>query len=210
MNAKLALERPAIIEAALQHGHELVPHNYVQGDLLCHLQHDPEQERAVIDQTLDVFRKTTGRTPRGWLSSSLRGTTQTPRLLAESGLSFWCDLMNDDQPYMIDTAAGPIVAVPYSIEINDFTLFHRRGLTNEAGFDCMKEQFDVLYAEGERTGMMMNVGLHPHVIGVPHRMSALKRFLAYARQFDGVWWATREQVADAYRAQHASHITPGG
>ena len=54
------------------------------------------------------------------------------------------------------------------------------------------------------------LGLHTHVIGVPHRMSALKRFLAYARQFDGVWWATREQVADAYRAQHASHITPGG
>jgi len=55
---------------------------------------------------------------------------------------------------------------------------------------------------------MMNVGLHPHVIGVPHRIGALKRFLAYARQFDGVWWATREQVADAYRAQHASHIVP--
>ena len=52
--------------------------------------------------------------------------------------------------------------------------------------------------------------MRPHDIGVPHRMSALKRFLAYARQFDGVWWATREQVADAYRAQHASHITPGG
>jgi allantoinase len=208
MNAKLALERPAIIEAALQRGHELIPHNYEQGELLCHLQHAPEQERAVIDQTLDVFRKATGRTPKGWLSSSLRGTTQTPRLLAESGLTFWCDLMNDDQPYMIDTAAGPIVAVPYSIEINDFTLFQRRGLTNEAGFECMKEQFDVLYAEGERTGMMMNVGLHPHVIGVPHRIGALKRFLAYARQFDGVWWATREQVADAYRAQHASHIVP--
>ena len=67
-------------------------------------------------------------------------------------------------------------------------------MTDTQGF---RRKFDVL-------------GLHPHVIGVPHRMSALKRFLAYARQFDGVWWATREQVADAYRAQHASHITPGG
>ncbi len=206
MNAKLALERPAIIEAALKHGHELIPHNYEQGELLCHLQHAPDQERKVIAETLDVYRRATGRQPKGWLSSSLRGTTNTPSILAENGLTFWCDLMNDDQPYIVATDAGPIVAVPYSIEINDFTLLQRRGLTNDAAFDCMKEQFDVLYAEGATTGMMMNVGLHPHVIGVPHRVSLLRRFLAYAASFDGVWWATREQVAEAYRAQHTGHI----
>ncbi len=206
VNAKLALERPSIVEAALKRGYELVPHNFEQGELLCHLQHDPDRERAVIGETLDVYRKVTGREPKGWLSSSLRGTTSTPEILAEKGLTFWCDLMNDDQPYMITTGAGPIVAVPYSIEINDFTLLQRRGLTNDAAFECMKEQFDVLYAEGAKTGMMMNVGLHPHVIGVPHRVGLLRRFLSYAQQFDGVWWATREEVADAYLGQHASHI----
>lgn len=206
LNAKLALERPAIIEAALKRNFELVPHNFEQGELLCHLQHEPEQERQVIGETLAVFRKATGRTPKGWLSSSLRGTTNTPAILVENGLTFWCDLMNDDQPYMVATEAGPIVAVPYSIEINDFTLLQRRGLTNDAAFACMKEQFDVLYAEGAKTGMMMNVGLHPHVIGVPHRVSLLKRFLSYARQFDGVWWATRDEVAESYRSQHAGHI----
>ena len=70
----------------------------------------------------------------------------------------------------------------------------------------MKEQFDVLYAECEKTGMMMNVGLHPHVIGVPHRANLLRKFLAYARQFDGVWWATREEVAKSYVGQHETHI----
>jgi allantoinase len=208
MNAKLALERPQIIEAALKHGFELVPHNYEQGELLCHLQHAPDEERRIIGETLKVYRAATGREPQGWLSSSLRGTTNTPAILAENGLSFWCDLMNDDQPYMIETPAGPIVAVPYSIEINDFTLFQRRGLSNDAAFDCMKEQFDVLYAEGARTGMMMNVGLHPHVIGVPHRMATLHRFLSYARQFEGVWWASRAEIAAAYAPQAARHIPP--
>jgi hypothetical protein len=107
---------------------------------------------------------------------------------------------------MIETEKGPIVGVPYSIEINDFTLLHRRGLTNDAALECMKEQFNVLYAEGERTGMMMNVGLHPHVIGVPHRVGLFSKFLAYAKEFDGVWWATREEVAACYREQHATHI----
>lgn len=208
MNAKLALERPAIIEAVLKQGHELIPHNYEQGELLCHLQHEPDKERAVIAQTLDVYARVAGQRAKGWLSSSLRGTTNTPAILAENGLLFWCDLMNDDQPYMIDTDAGPIVAVPYSIEINDFTLLQRRGLTNDAAFECMKEQFDVLYAEGARSGMMMNVGLHPHVVGVPHRIGLLRRFLAYAQGFDGVWWATRAEVAECYRAQAARHIAP--
>jgi allantoinase len=92
--------------------------------------------------------------------------------------------------------------------MNDFTLLQRRGLTNEAALECLKEQFNVLYAEGARNGMMMNVGLHPHVIGVPHRAGILGKFLAYAKQFDGVWWATREEVAVSYREQHATHIPP--
>ncbi len=56
--------------------------------------------------------------------------------------------------------------------------------------------------------MMMNVGLHPHVAGVPHRIRALKEFLAYAKAREGVWFATREQVADWYATQAATHI-PG-
>ena len=55
----------------------------------------------------------------------------------------------------------------------------RRGLTNEAALDCMEEQFNVLYDEAVHTGLMMNVGLHPHVIGVPHRACILRKFLAY-------------------------------
>ena len=206
MNAKMAVERRAVIDAALERRFELIPHNYEQGELLCHLQHKPDEERRVIEETLKICESVTGRKATGWLSSSLRGTTNTATILVENGLQFWCDLMNDDQPYMIETERGPIVGVPYSIEINDFTLLLRRGLTNEAVLDGMKEQFDVLYAEGAKTGMMMNVGLHPHVIGVPHRAGILRKFLAYAKEFDGVWWATREEVAACYRTQHSTHI----
>lgn len=206
MNAKLALERRAIVDSALERGFELIAHNYEQGELLCHLQHKVSEERQVIEETLKVYEQVTGHKAQGWLSSSLRSTTNTAAILVENGLKFWCDLMNDDQPYLIETEKGSIVAVPYSIEINDFTLLMRRGLTNDAALECMKEQFNVLYAEGAHTGMMMNVGLHPHVIGVPHRAGILAKFLAYAKQFDGVWWATREEVAACYLAQHTTHI----
>ena len=121
VNAKLALERRAIVDAAIERGFEIIPHNYEQGELLCHLQHKVAEERRVIEETLKFIERVTGRKAQGWLSSSLRSTTNTAAILVENGLKFWCDLMNDDQPYMIETEKGPIVGVPYSIEINDFT-----------------------------------------------------------------------------------------
>lgn len=209
-NAKFALERRAVLDAAVERGWEIVAHNYEQGDLLTGYAHDPDAERRVVHETVDIIAGATGRAPAGWLSSSLRGTPRTPEFLAEKGLVYFCDLMNDDQPYMLQTACGPIVAVPYSIEINDFTLLSRRGLSNAGALEVMKEQFDVLYEEGGASGMMMNVGLHPHVIGVPHRIRVLREFLGYARGFEGVWWATREQVARHYLTCHDGHIPTAG
>jgi peptidoglycan/xylan/chitin deacetylase (PgdA/CDA1 family) len=114
--------------------------------------------------------------------------------------------MNDDQPYLIETPSGPIVATPYSVEINDFTLFHRRGMTTDAVLAALKEQFDVLYAEGAKSGRLMNIGLHPHVAGHPYRIRALREFLAYAKAKKKVWWATREDIATWYLENHETHI----
>ena len=145
---------------------------------------------------------------KGWLSSSLRGTPQTPAILAEAGCSFYCDLMNDDQPYMLGTDAGPIVSIPYSNEINDFTLLTRRGHTTEEFAAILKAELDQLLVEGEDTAKLMNVGLHPHVSGRAYRLSGVRDFLEHARSQAGIWWATREEIADHYRGQAATHI-PG-
>ncbi len=206
MNAKMGIERRAVVDAVNQRGWELVAHNYEQGDLLTNYAFDPEGEKALILKALKVYEEVVGRKAKGWLSSSLRGTQRTPDVLAEQGLIFFCDYMNDDQPYLIQTPSGPIVATPYSVEMNDFTLFHRRGLTTSDTLEIFKEQFDELYREGEESGRLMNIGLHPHVAGHPYRIRALRDFLAYAKSFDGVWWATREQIATWYLENHASHI----
>ncbi len=206
MNAKMGLERRAVIDAVNERGWELVAHNYEQGDLLTNYHFDRPAEKTLIEQALDVYQQVVGRPARGWLSSSLRSTTQTADILAELGLSFICDYMNDDQPYMINTPSGQIVCTPYSVEINDFTFFHRRGMSTSAVLELLKEQFDQLYLEGEHSGRLMNIGLHPHVAGHPYRIRALREFLEYAKGFDGVWWARREEIADWYQDNHLSHI----
>ena len=209
MNAKVALELPELIEAITSRGWELVAHNYEQGELLTDLAHDPEAERAVIKATLDTYEKAVGKPARGWLSSSLRGTLNTCDIIAEHGLSFYCDLMNDDQPYMVKTKNGSIVSIPYSNEINDFTLLTRRAHTNDEFVDILKcELTELLYESNEdESARLMNVGLHPHVIGRAYRMPALREFLSFAKNLEGVWFATREEIADWYLHNNDGHIT---
>jgi allantoinase len=206
INAKTALERPQMVQHAVDRGWEIVAHNYEQGELLWKHANDEAKEREVIQKTLDVYEKVVGKKAKGWLSSSLRGTLRTPDLIAEQGLIFYCDLMNDDQPYLIQTDSGPIVSTPYTNEVNDFTHFHRRGFTTDEVLDLYKEQLDVLWHEGARTGRMMNVGLHPHVSGLAYRIRALREFIAYAQKKPDVWIATREEIATWYLENHTSHI----
>ena len=206
INAVTALRRRQMLDAALQRGCEIVAHNYEQGELLTDFARDPARERDIIKRTLQVYQQAVGRKAQGWLSSSLRGTLNTADILAEHGLKFYCDLMNDDQPYLVSTPHGPIVSTPYTNEINDFTILTRRNHTTDEFRDVLIEELSVLYKEAATTGKMMNVGLHPHVSGRAYRVRALREFIRYAKSLKGVWWATREQIADWYLVNHASHI----
>lgn len=206
MNAKMGLERRAVIDAANERGWELVAHNYVQTDLLTNYFEDPEGERKIILDTLRVFEEVVGRPARGWLSSSLRCNASTVESIAAEGLIYTTDFMNDDQPYLMQTDSGPIVSVPYSNEVNDFTIYLRRGMTNDQAFAVLKDQFDELYREGGDSGRLMNVGIHPHVWGQPFRVRALREFIDYAKGFEGVWFAKREEIAEWYLENHESHI----
>ncbi len=206
VNAQTCLRRRPMVDAAIQRGCEIIPHNFEQGELLTNFHDDPEKEEQVIAATLDVYRKTTGMTPKGWLSSSLRGTLNTADILVRRGLEFYCDTMNDDQPYTLTTDSGSLVSIPYSNEINDFTLLTRRGHTTDEFRDILIEEMNVLYEESASSGRIMNVGLHPHVSGRAYRIRALREFLQAAKKLDGIWWATRAEIAEHYRRVGQSHI----
>jgi allantoinase len=205
-NAVTFERRRPMVQAVLDRGWELLAHNWEQGELLSDYAGDPAKEREIVLRTLAKYESEVGRKAMGWLSSSLRGTLQTADILAEQGAIFYCDIMNDDQPYLLKTPSGPIVSIPYSNEINDFTLLTRRNYTTDQFRDILIEELDVLYAEGAKTGRIMNVGLHPHVSGRAHRVRALREFIEHAKSLPGVWWATREEIARWYLANHESHI----
>lgn len=208
INAKTALERPEIARFPDEQGWEVLAHNYEQGELLTSFGGDIKKEREVVEATLKVYEEFYGRKAKGWLSSSLRGTPNTPEILAEHGCIFYCDIMNDDQPYLLETDAGPIVSTPYTNEINDFTILTRRGHTTDEMRDILIEELSVLHKEASESGSgrMMNVGLHPHVTGRAYRIRAVQEFLEFAKGLEGVWFAKREEVAEWYLNNHDGHI----
>ncbi|MDC0225672.1 polysaccharide deacetylase [Gammaproteobacteria bacterium] len=206
VNAKTCLERHEMVKAAMDRKLQIIPHNYEQGELLTQYFNDPLKEEEVIKNTLDVYKETTSLIPQGWLSSSLRGTENTANILVKNGIRFYCDAMNDDQPYIIDTDSGPIVSIPYSNEINDFTLLTRRGHTTDEFRDILIEEMNVLYQESKATSKIMNIGLHPHVSGRAYRVRAIREFLEAAKELEGIWWATRTQIAEEYLKQSEEHI----
>ena len=208
INAVTTERRKEMVDAAVERGCEILAHNYEQGELLTDYAHDPDKERDIIQRTLKTYEAALGRKAKGWLSSSLRCTTNTAGILAGEGCTFISDVANDDQPALIRTDNGPIVSVPYSNEINDFAFLTRRGYTTDQFRDALIEELTVLHKEGERTGRIMNVGLHPHVSGRAYRIRAIREFLDFAKSLDGIWWATREEIAEWYLENHEAHF-PG-
>ncbi|MCS6800363.1 MAG: polysaccharide deacetylase family protein [Chloroflexota bacterium] len=188
---------PAMFEAALEAGWELNAHGYDQGTPLTAFARDPDAERRYLEEVVARYLAAVGTRPLGWLSPSARFTAHTVRFLAELGFLYHGDYLNDDEPYLIEVSGRRLVAIPYSFEVNDYTAFFRRNFTTAEWSSLLRETFDFLLDEARRTGSgkLMNVGLHPHVIGAPFRIRSLAQFLAYAREQPGVFFPTREEIA---------------
>jgi allantoinase len=157
-----------------------------------------EEERDYLTQVVTTIRDSTGKQPRGWLGPALTETFNTPDLLAELGVEYILDWCNDDQPYPMKVKQGRMIAVPYAIEVNDISLFLGKGFTAEQFYQAVVDQFDVLYAEGEQSGRVMCVALHPFIVNQPFRHKYLDRALEYITGHDDVWLATSDEIADWY------------
>jgi len=60
----------------------------------------------------------------------------------------------------------------------------------------LRVAFDRLYAEGEESGRVVSVCLHPYLYGQPHRVKYLDSALSYMLDHDGVWVATGEEISE--------------
>ena len=66
----------------------------------------------------------------------------------------------------------------------------------------IRDQFDVLYEDGAKTGRVMSICLHPFLIGHPHRSKYLDQALKHITSRQEVWLTTGSEIADWYRENY--------
>jgi len=158
-----------------------------------------EEERRYLTEVINTIEQNTGQRPNGWLGPALSETFNTPDLLAELGLTYLCDWCCDDQPFPMHVKQEKMISVPYSIEVNDITLFIVKGLSGPEFYQLLVDQFDVLYEEAAtRGGRVMSMGLHPFIVNQPFRHKYLDKALEYITEHDKVWLTTSDEIADWY------------
>ncbi|MDR3537666.1 MAG: polysaccharide deacetylase family protein [Acetobacteraceae bacterium] len=194
INGAVPATYPRVTQAARDAGWEFMVHGHQQ--LATHL---VEDQRAMIRIALDALRDAAGHTPVGWLAPGLTETLETPDLLAEAGIRYCADWVVDDLPCRLRTAHGPLLTMPYSVELNDIPIMMIQHHSAEELFTRTVAQFDRLYAEAETQGAkVMGLAVHPYISGVPHRIGWFEQALAHMAGRPGTLFWQGRQIMDWY------------
>lgn len=162
-----------------------------------------EEERAQISEAIRLHEEVVGEPPRGWYTG--RCSNNTVRLAAETGqFEYVADSYADDLPYWMSFDGKNQLIVPYTMDCNDMRFAIQAGFTNGDQFESyLKDSFNFLYAEGvSGAPKMLSIGLHCRLIGRPGRAAALRRVLEHFKSHEGVWFATRLEIARHWAKEH--------
>ncbi|MFW2589356.1 allantoinase PuuE [Sagittula sp. SSi028] len=191
---------PEQLQAMKDAGWEIASHGL---KWIEHKDMSAEEERAQIREAIRLHTEVVGTPPRGWYTG--RCSMNTIDLAAAEGdFAYIADSYADDLPYWVKAGGRNQLIVPYTMDCNDMRFAIQAGFTDGAQFEgYLKDSFDMLYAEGQAGApKMLSIGLHCRLAGRPGRALALKRALAHMAAQEGVWFATREQIADHWAKVH--------
>lgn len=196
LNARVCLSYPQVVEACMRSGWELNAHSYEQIPM-----HKLDDQRAVIEQSIEVIAKTWGRKPRGWFGPGLTQTDDTIDHLAAAGLEYIGDWALDDEPVTLKTTTKPIVALPYNFELHDIVMMAIQHHASDLLYTRAMDHFETLYEEGAERVKVMSIACHPYLSGAAHRIRHVERTFAAILEREGVVMWDGERILDWYLAQ---------
>lgn len=188
---------PALPAAIAAQGHSVAAHGWSQGTLPPYL--TAEQEAADIARCVTALSRTAGARPRGWLSPRCTPSARTSGLLADQGFIWHADMFDADLPYPIATSAGPLVGMPFTMEVNDMPLYIRYGNEPAAFTRTLSDIVEGWPRLGNPRGCL-DITVHAHVFGRPYGALALLDALAVAKRSAHCWLTDHAQLAAAYGA----------
>lgn len=208
MDVLTAERNPYLIDHVLKRRAEIIASGQSAVDLITE-ETPADVERSYVEESLNRIQKATGTRPRGWFSSEYSESSRTPRILADSGLRYVCDWVNDDQPYFTNHGEPPLVALPPTYELDDANALLQRKITADSYGRMLIDAFDVLYREAAESGRLYLLHLRPWLSGQPFRIGHLEQALAYITSRPGVWTATAGEIAEAFALNASPEDRPG-
>ncbi len=193
INARVVEDYARVAQEAKSAGWEFMGHAYEQGPI-----HKIEDQEGMIKQAQQVLETFCGKRPVGWLGPGLTQTLETPELLAKHGVKYIGDWVWDDEPSMISTGNGPLVTLPYTVELNDIPTMIVHHHESRYWTERCIDYFDRLYQEGAERPRVMAIAIHPYISGQPHRIKHLEAVYDYINRFPGVVHMNGEEMLDWY------------
>ncbi len=193
VNSLAAARHPELIAACAARGFEPVAHGLSASRMITAAMTEAEERAHILEARDALARLWPGAT--GWLGQDHGATPRTPRLLAEAGFAFGLDWANDEAPYR---HASGLLAVPPPAELDDVQTLWLRRVPVGRWPDLVRDALDRLLAEPP-SGRVLGLGIHPWLLGAPHRIRHLRAALADLAAREGLHIATCGDLAAAWR-----------
>jgi len=200
MNAQVADVYPSLAEAVVRAGWELVGHGWFQQSLK-----QADDEEAEIQRSLQRLEALSGSKVRAWLGPGIGETPETPDILKKHGIEFLHDWLVDDLPCWMRTRHGPMVAMPYTFELNDVPIYAVQHNSTDEIFRRVEATLAVFEREGRDQPRVLTLALHPHLIGVPHVAHHFERVLDLLLGRDDVVFMTSSEIGDWFVGADGTH-----
>ncbi len=208
LNSMVCELYPQVIDRLKMRGDDICAHGRTNAENLAGVwEHD--EARMIADAT-KVIADAFGAAPRGWMGPGAAETPVTPDLLVEAGYDHSLGWPLDDQPVWMKTRSGPLLSVPYPMELNDIGATVHRDHTGREFADMIVDQFEEMLVRSEAAPLVMSVSLHPYICGQPYRMRPLRKALAHCinhMQKERVWFTRACDIAEFCKLL-PEHIIP--
>lgn len=209
LNAAVCRRCPQIVAKIRARGDEVIGHGYTNSERQSDM--DEETERQMIGNATAILAEHLGRRPLGWMGPWIAETATTPDLLKEAGYEFVMDWPADDQPFFMKTRSGPLLSIPYPIELNDSPTMLNRAQPATDFRQMIVDQFEAMLAQSREHPLVCGISLHTFVAGQPFRLRQIEQALEHVvthPEFRRVWVTVPGEIAK-YAASLPGGVVPG-
>ncbi|MCU1554826.1 Peptidoglycan deacetylase [Arthrobacter sp. 9AX] len=216
---------PELTQMIVDAGHEIGVHGYSHENPIAMTR---EQETAILDRSIELIEKVSGRRPTGYVAPWWEFSPVTNEILLERGIKYDHSLMHRDfEPYYVrvgdswkkidytkdaETWMEPLVRgeetdlveIPANWYLDDLPpMMFIKAAPNSHGFvnprDIEQMWRDQFdWVYREMDQAVFTMTIHPDVSGRPQVLLMLERLIEHINSHEGVRWQTFDQIADTF------------